>query len=313
MIDSPWLNIPKPSEEEKLRMLAVKELPDMKWVKDSEGRCGLGLELSPETKVSLSASFEHLTFDVIPLTADLKVRVFSVFCQSSQFQELFKSLCIDLLADLSHIPTESARAKAILSRAKAWASFFKSGGRRLSLEKQLGLISELKFLREYWLETGQPLEGWVGPLGAAQDFQNDALPLAIELKSIDQEFRVKITSIYQLEAAVPLYLCGYRLVSSDEGASLDDEVETLRESLSDAERLVFNQRLLQAGYSSNEGYQDKYKSAEFIAWHVTEEFPKITALTNPAVQSCRYQLSLKPYAKDFLIEQSFLEKTLGTQ
>lgn len=310
--ESPWSTLSTPSPEQVLSMRGVKGMPGFKWVKDSSDRNGLGLELLSSGGVDLSAAFEHIRFALVEYPSDTSAGVFCIFCESSEYQELFEGLCTHMLPDLKNITEPNAQAKAIILRAKAWAAFFKSGGKRLSRQKELGLMCELLFLREFWLPAGRPLSDWVGPSGAAQDYQTENSELAVEIKHVDLEYKVKISSIHQLESEEKLFLCAYRLSESEEGISLDEEVQVIANSLKGSDREIFYRLLILAGYHPDHGYLDRYTKSEFLSWEVSDEFPKITPSTQLAIQSCRYEILLKPHADKFVMSTEELEVAIGS-
>lgn len=212
----------------------------------------------------------------------------------------FAHLCQDLIEESRTIDPTHAGA-FLLTRLARWRRLLK-GERGMSLSEVRGLIGELIVLTQcldVW-SPGQVVEGWMGPLDAAQDF---IFPeLRIEAKAIQPNARVVgISSADQLDHSTPMLLAVATLVTvlpDDEGMTLRSLASAIRERLSllgeHAAILVFEGRLAAAGYSELDPEAAlMFRAEEIRYFDVTEEFPSITRGMLPAgVAEIRYDIDL---------------------
>ena len=217
---------------------------------------------------------------------------------------VFSHLCEDLVEFGRMLPKDSKPAKAIITRFSRWQRLLERSHSGLLDESAIrGLIGELMFLVHFALPAYGPvpaLEGWVGPLDAEQDFR---YPDSIfEVKTLcPSALNVKISSAEQLEdAGCPFQLVTVVLNSSERGDAgsfcLPDIVNDLRQRFEGDPlvRMLFEERLLSAGYLDHEGYQNHiYQSGGFRRFCVKEGFPRIVRSSLPAgIGRVTYELNL---------------------
>ncbi len=220
-------------------------------------------------------------------------------------EAVFGRLCQDLVDASSNVAGEEALIALFKERLNLWKRLFQDGGNGLLQVHQIkGLIAELLVLesligsgkRDY-LET---VVGWVGPLGADQDFLfSDS---AIEVKAIRLGADcVTISSLGQLDCAVPMSLVVMvlREATPEEAVavtinSLVARIEGAIASNPEALR-VFNDRLLEAFYVEHEFYDTiLFEAVAQYSYSVDEAFPKISADTvSQGIVSANYAISLE--------------------
>lgn len=151
---------------------------------DGEGHVGLVLvtDVAPATPPAL---------EVVHVTAHVRQDgrfSLAFWLQTSALRTPFAHLCQDLVDESRGVDPPNA-ASFLLTRLARWRRLLK-GERGLSLSEICGLVGELVVLIEcmrIWPPTSV-IEGWVGPLEAAQDF---ILPvMRIETKAIQPDARV---------------------------------------------------------------------------------------------------------------------------
>ena len=154
----------------------------------------------------------------------------------------------------------------------------------LSIERALGLMGELLFLRSVIAEHGlkMGLEGWMGPPKGEHDF---SLPGAeFEIKTTRSERRVhRISSVSQMEPSLKrkLYLVSIQLTEAGPGAgafTLPSLINSVRDEIGENSN-NFEQYLYEAGWRDwfeevfTQGYQFRNEPQAYL---VDGSFPAIT-------------------------------------
>ena len=144
--DLPWDGFSIESGE-RFASLAVPECIGLKWVKTSDVRVGVAIDLPSEmTAIDPGRAYKNLEFEVMELGGTANAyKIFCVFCVDSAYFEIFEDLCRSLIKVLKHVDDPAAKARTTVTRAKAWSELFRSGRRELSREQVMGLICELNF------------------------------------------------------------------------------------------------------------------------------------------------------------------------
>ena len=217
---------------------------------------------------------------------------------------VFGRLCQDLVDATVAVADEAALVHLFRDRLNLWKKLLENGsGGQLEPYQIKGLVAEILVL-ESVLQSGNrtPLElvtAWVGPTGADQDFQfsNEA----IEVKAISPGSEsVSISSLQQLDSALPTRLCVHTLrpaSQGEEGAiglnSLVPRVEG-RLFVSPDALALFKGRLLEAGYVEGPYYDTVlFQPISTEEFSVTDVFPRLTPKQVPrGVMSASYLLSL---------------------
>jgi hypothetical protein len=203
-----------------------------------------------------------------------------------ELSRIFSHLCEDIIEYGRKLRGTANPAESVIKRFMHWQRLLeRSQSGLLDLVSQRGLLGELLFLQYFALHhfsLMQAVEGWEGPLDAAQDFQYT--DRAFEIKTLGLGANeVKISSAEQLDNhGLRLQLVAVMLATADnqDGAAftLPDIVDALRKKLeSDTGAYqLFEERLLAIGYFDHEEYRShKYNLERFRFFDIRDEFPRI--------------------------------------
>lgn len=304
-----WDTIPTPAASS-LTLLAIANQPGLKWVKESETKVGVSIDLPSDFAFTPGKPYRKLEFNVRKLSLVTDESVFCVLCNDPPLFEIFQDLCNSLVSGLEGITDAHHRAHATILRAHAWSELFKSGRRELNRQQILGLYCELRFLVDQWLPLGYDIDTWFGPDRKSQDFLDVADNLAVEVKYVNSSNSVSISSIHQLSFGGCLYLVGYQLTESEAGASLNDLVRLIRSQLDPLQRATFDSKLIKIGYETLPSYDEQYTVTNSMIFKVNNDFPKITPGTLHGVVQVRYTLQLDTTFNEFMCEFSDIGKEI---
>lgn len=197
-----------------------------------------------------------------------------------QFSQLVKEIAERICLEP---PSRIRETNRILT---AWKAFWREmPSEILTIEKQLGLFCELKFLeRVLQVDRRTALEGWTGPDGGLNDFNLPAW--SIEIKATLSDRRVHIVNgLEQLEVPEDRQL---GIVSSkgshstqEDGQSLQSLIEEIAVEYLEELYLIemYYRKLSNAGYSRkySEDYSNHYfKIGSTRFFEVDSEFPCLT-------------------------------------
>jgi hypothetical protein len=222
---------------------------------------------------------------------------------------VFEVLCENLIDAATQCDAEFALILLIEKRLKSWEKLFQAGGNGLLAEFQIqGLLGELIFLQEEIIKSGHeiniPLNAWVGPQGADQDFIFSDHSYEIKTIRVNGE-TISIASLDQLSSSLPITLVVIELIKVGLG---DSQAFNLNEYVTKIENLIysdpaalmiFRSTLLESGYVRHDYYDKFYFSLNAVTrYQVAEDFPKLTAANVPdAIASCQYTLKLEDLLK----------------
>ncbi|HWQ21298.1 MAG TPA: PD-(D/E)XK motif protein [Clostridia bacterium] len=280
------------------RMLVHPEAPCEMYVaieKPSMDRVFMVLLGSDEAISSRLPDLRGIRVDYECWTADAcERRALVLRARNGSQNDLFATIAEDLADFAAVAPSEQVAVERIAERLQTWQRFLlKRTDTGLSPEACRGLFGELRILD--WLLDSHTLgprvavESWLGPTGAPQDLAVGRCAIEVKTTAAKQEQRLRISSEKQLDwALVPhLFLAHVSVVEAiDEGISLDEMVEKVRQRLGDNPgRSLFETRLLEAGYSDED--RERYEQPHFVVsntlmYEVREGFPCITAKSVPA-------------------------------
>jgi hypothetical protein len=226
---------------------------------------------------------------------------------------LFSAMIFDVFSSLKSpdLLPERALVDRMMLRVKAWQEFMKKGSARLSTEYELGLIGELQCISDMLLlgsNAEEIVNRWLGPFRGVQDFIFEIGAIEVKSTASPDSFVSKINSLEQLDEFLisPLYLLGYRLRETSNGATLNDNVETVRKLLANDEAILnkFNSSILASGYLDQHKpeYITKYEKVELLIWKIGPEFPKISSTnTHSSVVKATYSIDLNQIPRDDII------------
>jgi hypothetical protein len=212
----------------------------------------------------------------------------------------FGQLCQDLI-DATRVAKPESAGGFILARLARWRRLLE-GAHTISTSELRGLVGELLVLR-YCLDIWSPAEvvdGWVGPLGAPQDF---TLPgLLLEAKAVQPGSPiVQISSVDQLDSTSKLVLAAVTLatVSAEgEGFSVGAFISEIRQRLTDLNApmaiLEFDTRLAAAGYREDDQMSHATFRGDGIRFfEVRDSFPALHRIQLPdGVLDATYEIAL---------------------
>ena len=229
-----------------------------------------------------------------------------------EFDEVFGRLCQDLV-DATRTAVPTLGAEAVLRRLGRWRKLLEVGQRTTLSDAALrGLIGELWFLQHVALRrlgADAAVQGWVGPLDAAQDFIVGEEMFEIKTCT-PAASHVTIASLQQLDAAgAPLYLVVVWLAVAAAGAtesfSPAQLVQALRAAIetSASASTEFALRLAEAGYTDAEEYERTWYHVTTVRYYrVQHDFPRLTRGVVPqGVGDATYTIALNactPFEQD---------------
>lgn len=302
VINTPWDRLGRP-QSAILSTLAVSSDSNNNWfwVKNALGEYGLGFRVSKTDRCKLKDTDLSATKRLKEVKVEDKGSIYiGVVISESELATVFYRLCLDLIDSCYGLKEPNEIVGILKRRVRSWQRLFESGVRRLSLQQCLGLIAELAFLRDCWLNRsdGNGVLGWLGPLDRPQDFLCENEGLAVEVKAYSPEARtIRISSIHQLESPQSLYLACYpcSLSTEMEGKSISEFIQSVYDKLSERDCPILDDLLLAYGYV----HDPYYESLSFVVgepsfYSVHSTFPRITPTTvSPAITQAKYMIDLE--------------------
>lgn len=224
-------------------------------------------------------------------------------------ETVFGRLCQDLVDAAEGVPDEKALVILFRERLNLWKKLFQhSGSGFLQPHEIKGLIAEMLVL-ELLLRDGQrdiyeTVSGWVGPLGADQDFMY--ADRAIEVKAVGPGAdSISISSLEQLDCTVAMHLVLVTLRPATPGEpgaiglnALAARVEGMIAESPDALN-TFKERLLEARYVEHEFYETVlFEPMSIAAYSISDTFPKLIRDMVPAgIVSASYWIEIDSIAE----------------
>lgn len=280
---NPWESM---GESSSRRVDTITE-HNVHWVVDISGNYGLYLQaknefLTEDNRVSFSG------IDVIKRNVN-GVGELILLLHDKDDCPIFYKICEDLVATIHQYDTDVLMIiSAVEARLQRWQELLKKENQRgMSIELQMGLFSELSFLKNHLFpETGltQAVISWVGPDKDKQDFLIDKAIIEVKSHRTSKGEIASISSVAQLYSEKePLFLVSYGLTRSENGESIEslaDEIRSLMSSCSEVSREMFETKLIDYGYIPE---LESQPLASFIldsekTFFVSDEFPTITPL-----------------------------------
>lgn len=260
---------------------------------DSEFRIGLRIE--SDNSRYRGGDYEH--FDIVGNLQTRSGRPFILlFLKNPLLEDVFINFCSDLVEAASSWENGNG-VKFLQSQLEKWHELLKRSSKKLSEEKEIGLFGELVTL-EKLLKSGEVdvIEGWKGPLGAAQDFLTSHGP--IEVKTVkSSNVTIKVSSLEQLDFP-PKVLLTIITLDQDEskGISLFEQVEKIGALLKNSPNSMRNlvKKLELSSYRHEEGSKNGNKwVVQSQKWFDTSspEFPSLRrSICPPAIEQAKYQV-----------------------
>lgn len=114
-------------------------------------RC-IALKLKNGNSINLSqyANLKDIKAELIPDEKDSTKTFLLILLTNKQHEDVFATLCEDLITGIAAISDEKIVVKELLNRLEKWKSLFdKASAEGLSPEEQRGLYGELYFLKKW--------------------------------------------------------------------------------------------------------------------------------------------------------------------
>lgn len=220
-------------------------------------------------------------------------------------ETVFGRLCQDLVDAAEGVLDEKALVVLFRERLNLWKRLFQHGGSGFLQPHEIkGLVGEMLVL-ESLIQSGkrechETVAGWMGPLGADQDFRYS--DKALEVKAIGPEAEsISISSLEQLDCPVPMHLILATLRQATSGepgaiglnvmaARIEGMIAASPEALN-----TFKARLLEARYVEHEFYDTVlFEPLSLVSYRIGDTFPKIVGGMVPAgIVSASYAIAVK--------------------
>lgn len=242
----------------------------------------------------------------------------------AEHRDIFYRFCTDLVGAAGAARSEQEAVDVCIMRTWRWHRLLKRGrDGRLTAEEQKGVIGELTVLMELLMPAigvSQAVVAWVGPLGAARDFETGAA--SIESKACAPlSSKVRISSADQLgsDQAHALFLHVTEVAAAVDGSpaalTVTQVVERVREFVESQDTSAlgeFEERLMAVGYSDADDYSDQlWLIGDVAIFAVVDGFPRIVPPMLPSgVSDVRYQVALAE-CEPFRVKVADLSATIS--
>ena len=252
----------------------------------------------PRNKLPL---ISYISFGI----ATLDYRYLSVELHDHSYVDIFLEFCNLLIKSTLEIEQEEVALNVFVKRAWRWQVLLsKTREKKLSEEKQKGLIGELFFLDKFLFPRFRKkisVDNWFGPKGS-KDFQFSKFHVEIKSKSSGSTPTISISSEKQLKIieGTKLFVAVFGIDKSDskESLSVHDWCNKIADKIFDSDDTIalgeFNNKLNKYGYSEEQDYSDeKWEIKEIIYYEVTDEFPKLVFdEISPAIANVNYSIDM---------------------
>lgn len=216
--------------------------------------------------------------------------------------EIFTTLCWSLIERTRYLPSTGQVLEVLVAHLIRWQKFLGSSSRGLLSDEEVrGLFCELCFLQESLIPRNgvESVNYWHGPSGHPQDFAVGATLFEIKSHMAGSQPVLSISSADQLwHTSGDLYLVAYTIGAAPKtlagAVSLRQRVEQIRQLLPLSWLDVFEDRLMEMGYTDHPEYERQHFTVSRPdCFHVTDTFPRITSDAVPlGVRKVRYAVEL---------------------
>ena len=303
-IFNPWIDMSVNSQ----RRVDININYDFFWIVDIEGRYGFCIESKSILEDSSYINLKGITIKKV--NSDDNSRLYLILNQNEDY-EIFIILCQDLINTANKYDNSEKIIIEIENRLIRWQQLLKNNYYKgLNIERQMGLFSELIFLKNRIAnEIGmkEAILSWVGAEFDKQDFLIEQAVIEVKSYKTTKGEIVHISSIDQLQSPKePLYLATYALTKTERGLSVLDIIESIKGQIEDEITLeIFELKLFEYGYIC--GLQDKNKLYKFVIdkesiYEVNDLFPRIQRRDiAKEIISVKYAIDLKE-CKNFEVD-----------
>ena len=307
----PWEGIIKGSYPLKARSLYAKDDRFMVSIDDQGRRLFLVNDILfrprnlPEKLFGLELNYTETTSNKL-----------ECFLDDEQLQHQFIIVAKDLAYCCSGLKGEEF-FNEFFKVLNSWSAFLKPSRQGLGWRKYLGFIGELFQLRELlrFLPPNECIDSWNGPDNKKQDFAFGDFSVEVKSTASGDSNEVKITSLEQLQSAVPNLLLNVYRFQEDLLSSGEFSLEQLYKDIEDQIQSDFNAskefaKKASKLYSkaSTEELQKPMVLVEQLLYRVEDGFPRLTpeSINQPGVLSVNYRIDLNS-AVDYILDKTLQE------
>lgn len=220
--------------------------------------------------------------------------------------DIFGVLVSDLIARVSDGLPDGELLTVLGNRLARWQQLLRTKRIGLRKEAQRGLFGELLFLRHQWdagADATATLESWVGPGGAAHDWESRTLDVEVKARASTRA-AVRISSEHQLAARSPetdVFLLLATIDSTSDGESLPDLVDDMRGRVNGGDRDRLESRLFEYGWM--DVHRARYEGTSWSlrdmrAFGVGDGFPRLVESALPeGISHVSYALDVAAMAE----------------
>ena len=254
--------------------------------------------------------------------ATLDYRYLSVELHDHSYVDIFLEFCNLLIKSTLEIEEEEVALNVFVKRAWRWQILLsKTREKKLSEEKQKGLIGELFFLDNFLFPRFRKkisVENWFGDSGS-KDFEFSKFHVEIKTKRSGSKPTISISSEKQLKIieGTKLFIAVFGIDKSDsnESFSVHDWCNKITDKIFNSDDTIaleeFNNKLNKYGYSEDQDYsEEKWDIKEIIYYEVNDKFPKlISGEISTAIANVNYSIDMNQLTS-FEISKKELEEFL---
>lgn len=287
-------------------------------------RCvALYLDSVTELKLALLSKIRDIRIELIPDEKHTGRNILLITLLNSQHNDIFSTLCEDLINSVASLDVENTLVKVLLNRFEKWKALFENvASSGLSTEEQRGLYGELFFLRKWIMNTfnkRECVEAWYGPEKRNQDFQQNDWALEVKTSTSNNHQKIHISSERQLDVSNLRNLILFHLsieVRSGSGESLNSMVDSIHALLTEDAHpdILFSAKLLEAGFYAQ--HKSLYEAEHYIVrkehfYKIEKEFPRIEeADIRNGVGDVKYSVILSS-CNDYILDEACVFKILN--
>lgn len=311
--NNPWLNMENSSQ----RRVDSDMSHNVFWITDLKANYGFCIQAKNSTPFTEN-EINLKGISIIKRTREDVVELFLILNDKVNWQ-IFHILCNDLIEVAKRFDTDEKMISATETRLKRWQQLLKQDRNRdFTVERQMGLFSELICLKDVIspkVGVSQAIVSWVGPEYDKQDFLLDDLVIEVKSYKTSKGELINISSKDQLYTEKDMfYLITYALTISENGSSVRDVIDDIKELLMSEESYtkmeMFENKLMDYGYIPEiikEPLQKFILDKQKI-FHISDSFPRILPQeVKHQIVSVNYTINLSE-CKEFEIKPEKLWK-----
>ncbi len=270
------------------------------WFKDVGGTYGLRISLQNNFDKETDEQLEGISLARRNHNGNGE---FFILLTNNADWEIFYDLISNLTGLAEKYTVEATMIKAVENRLKRWKTFLKQGRTNyMSPEKQMGLITELVFLKDvlvpkFGIESS--IISWVGCSNDKQDFVTQNALFEVKSYQITKGKKINISSLDQLISQKdPLYLVCYGVSLNENGLSIKAIVDEIMQTiLEQADELfvLFENKLFEYGYlikSETPSWLINLVIESLNIYEVRDSFPRLKNLDS-RINNVKYTINLE--------------------